>query len=243
MYFRRESKFAYASSFCGINACFIFILSLIIHYIGIIDNNLYLVFIFASLILATLSLILAILTIIDLWRYGYKGGLKAFRAIIYSILVLGPILLGYYELFVKSAINDVSTDVNTPPSFLIQCKYSDDAPKLMPSTAMAVRYDASIEDVIAAVKNLANTENWMIAKELNDIKNNKNYYIEIIHKTLIGGFATNLVIRLHQEDQHSIFVDARARTCNLKSDAGLSESFIKNFMKHLDEIMIIGNIN
>jgi|GEM_PF-6369278 len=243
MYFRPRSKFAYASSFCGINACFIFILALIIHYINIIDNNLYYVFILAVLILAGASLLFAILTIMDLWRYGYKGGLQALRAVIYSILVLAPISFGYYEFFVKPEINDVSTDIDTPPKFLVQCKYSDKAPRLMPSTAMPARYDTSIEEMIKAVKNLAIAENWTIATELNDIKNNKNYYIEIIRKTLMGGFASNLVARIHQEDQHNIFVDARAHSCNLKSDAGLSNSFIEKFMEHLDKIMIIGNIN
>lgn len=243
MYFRKQSKFAQPSSFCGINALLLFILSLIIHYLDIIGNNLYYIFIIFSFLLAIISIILAILTIIDLWCWGYKGALKALRAFLYSIIVLIAIIYGYFAFFVNSTINDVSTDINNPPQFLTNCYNLSNTSLVTLASINANRYDFTIEEVIKRIKILAKAKDWKIIKEKNDLENYKNYYIELIHKSWIGGFSSNLVVRLHKEDSKSVFIDSRARSCNLKSDAGLSDKFINKFMQYLDNMLIIGDIN
>lgn len=242
MYFRKQSKFAQPSSFCGINALFLFIVALFIHYLDIINNSLYYKFLFVALFLSLLSIIFAILTIVDLWRCGYKGGLKALKAIFYALLTILPIAYGYFIFCIKPAINDVSTDINNPPAFLQNCTTALKAPPIILSKAKANRYDITLEEMLNAIRNIAQSRNWQIIQETNDIKYNKTYYIELTRKTWMGGFSSNLVVRLHKED-HSIFVDARAHSCNLRSDGGLSDNFINKFMQFLDKMLIIGDIN
>lgn len=239
MYFRRCSRFAYPSSFCGINACLLFVFSTIIHYFSFINNKLYFTFIAIVSILALLSLIFAILTLSDLWKYGYKGGLRALRAIIYSVAVFLPIIFGYYEFFIKTPRNDVTTDINNPPHILL----SKEATAVQPASAMPNRYNIAMPAMLDNIKMLAKQENWLVVEELNDLKHSKNYYLQLKQKTWKGGFVSDLIVRLHQEEGNSIFVDGRAYTEGLKSDAGLADKFLAQFMEHLEEIIIMGNAN
>ena len=242
MYIRRKSKFVNLASFFSINACCILFFAVVIHYFSVLNNRLFVFFCVASFLLAVVSLLFAILTLVDLWNHGYKGGVQSLRAIIYAFIVIAPVVgcVVFYRM--HPLINEVTTDLSETPKFLVGCKTLENAPEVTLSSASSSRYEANISDIVTDIKTIAKLQHLKIIKEWDDLRDNDNYYIEIQRKSFPLGFISVMVVRLHQESG-SIFVDMRARSCDMGSDAGISDRFAVKFINLLDDLVLIGNID
>ncbi|CBI76052.1 conserved membrane protein of unknown function [Bartonella clarridgeiae 73] len=192
-----------------------------------------------------LSLFLAIKALYNLWTYGTRGGMKALKGIIYSLITATPLILSIGRGIALPAIYDVSTDTQKPPVFFRTLRPSDSLPlknDLIKQAAVQMlqwpemsgrRYDGSPDYIRKSIFNVLAAYGWpILAQQI--IKNEDNeFYIETIAKTVCLGFVSDIVIRLTDEG-NTTFVDMRATSRHLLRDFGTNASFIIAFMDALD---------
>ena len=106
------------------------------------------------------ALALALLALTDCLLRGSAGGWRAIRAAALALVVAVPFVLGAVRYVLNPAVNDVSTDVVTPPSIT-----ASEQPRPTPADLVARRYDATIERVNAAVRETLVELGWEIGAE------------------------------------------------------------------------------
>lgn len=234
-YIRQYSRFVHLCSYFGLLSLWLLIITALLHYFEIISQGLFFLFIKIAVICALLSLLFAILTLRDMWRHGDKGGLKVLRAFIYSGFVLAFVGLVVVKFYKSPMVNDVSTELNDPPEFMIGCK--DYQPTTLTlSREVPRRYDTSIDNIITAIAQLAGANHWTILQQQ---QHSQTALIELKCKNLFTGFISHIIIRV-QKEKDTVFVDARSATCGLVRDGGLSDGVISFVLQQLDELLLIG---
>jgi len=76
-----------------------------------------------GLIIALISLVLAIRSAIELWNKGHRGGSRAVKGAIVSLLVLMPFAYFAFLALQLPLANDVSTDAFDPPQYVSAARY------------------------------------------------------------------------------------------------------------------------
>ncbi len=76
-----------------------------------------------GLIIALISIVLAIRAAIELWSKGYRGGSRAVRGAIVALLVLMPFAYFAFLALQLPLANDVSTDAFDPPAYVSAAQY------------------------------------------------------------------------------------------------------------------------
>ncbi|AQX18702.1 MULTISPECIES: DUF1499 domain-containing protein [Bartonella] len=192
-----------------------------------------------------LSLFLAIKALYSLWTYGTRGGMKALKGIIFSLITATPLILSTGWWFALPAIYDVSTDTQKPPVFFRTLRPSNSFPFKNDLSKQAKvqmsqwpemsgrRYDGSPDHIRKSVFNVLAARGWPVLAQQN-IKNEDNeFYIATIAKTICLNFVSDIVIRLTDEG-NTTFVDMRATSRHLPRDFGTNAAFIIAFMDALD---------
>ncbi|MCZ2328490.1 DUF1499 domain-containing protein [Bartonella sp. F02] len=191
------------------------------------------------------SLFLAVKALYSLWVCGARGGMKALKGIIYSLITATPLVLFAGFWFFSPVIYDVSTDTRKPPSFFRTMRPHDALPlksvligqeKLQTSQWPELsgrRYDGSPDHILKSVLNVLAAYDWPVLAQRNIEGEEGRVYIETIAKTFYLGFISDIVIRLTDEGD-TTFVDMRAASRHLSRDFGTNAAFIISFMNALD---------
>ncbi|AQX27643.1 MULTISPECIES: DUF1499 domain-containing protein [unclassified Bartonella] len=192
-----------------------------------------------------LSLFLAIKAFYNLWTYNTRGGMKALKGTIYSLITATPLILSIRWWFALPAIYDVSTDTQKPPVFFRTLRPSDSLPlknDLIKQAAVQIskwpemsgrRYDGSFDHIRKSIFNVLAAYGWPVLAQQSIKSEDNEFYIETIAKTVCLGFVSDIVIRLTDEGD-TTFVDMRATSRYLPRDFGTNAAFIIAFMNALD---------
>lgn len=179
---RPVSHAAYASRPIAAFSLVLSLLALLAHRFGPLATPYMVLFIIAAAALALLAVAMAVTGLVQLWKYGARGGVPAFKALVYAappLILIGFATLRYITL---PAIYDVSTDTADAPQWLSL----PDAPQIWLPRDITItakeraeqedaypaltgrRYEGAIDRVIEAVRKVAKASGIRITKTAGD---------------------------------------------------------------------------
>lgn len=252
-YVRLTSYAALWAPRLGSFSLLVLLASILSHRFSLIKTFDFFIFVGVAGVCATISVILSLKGLYDLWQNASLGGLKSIKGLIYATLTLLP--LGFFIAlwFIMPPLYDISTDTDTPPDFISDNRPSDALkiePTLSKQTAMQLtewpqlsgrRYDGSPDRIMASVLNVLTQKGWpVVARSGNS--GDYELYIQTQIKTLYLGFFSDIIIRLTDEGD-TTFVDMRASSRYLTRDLGIDANFIMTFMEVLDIEMLLTPIS
>ncbi|WP_336276330.1 DUF1499 domain-containing protein [Bartonella sp. CB178] len=244
-YFRLNSKAAVWSPRFGGLAFLILLFSVLLQRFSVIYVAEFMALIKISFFFVVISIFLGAKALQSLWMYGSRGGMKALRGIVYSLITAVPLALFFILWFLSPAVYDISTDTQKPPSFFQAIRPDDALPLesiLTKQAALQIskwpemsgrRYDGSLERIQESVLNVLDAHNWPMLDQQKFSGEEDELYIGAIAKTLCLGFISDIMIRLKNEGD-TIFVDMRSASRYTPKDFGANAAFIIDFMDALD---------
>jgi len=206
---QRQSKQARWSRRVAVFAAQVAILSLILHrfdFLGAkVATNLLGVSAFGGL----LALIIAAVALTRIWRQGLLGGGHAVAGIIIGLLLLAGPLWYLPGLLTLPKINDISTDLQSPPEFSAIASLRDKNsnpiayPGIAVSELQAEAYpdirpmvlERSAEETFDLVHEAVTRLDWQIVMNRKPDASGQGQ-IEAVTRTLLMGFADDIVIRV-----------------------------------------------
>ncbi len=157
-----------------------FLITILLHRFDYIETQQVFGLLAAGLAMLVASLFFGFRATIDLWVNGVKGGRKTIRGMLMSFSMLVPFLIGGYLAITLPPINDVATNLETPPQFeaLAALRSSLDEGGVSPLAVydeayqsivaseypklVSRRYNAGAERVFAAVRQLVTDNDWQV---------------------------------------------------------------------------------
>ncbi len=179
---RPVSHAAYASRPIAAFSLVLSLLALLAHRFGPLATPYMVLFIIAAAVLALLSVAMAATGLVELWKYGARGGVPAFKALVYAAPPLILVIFVAVRYIMLPTIYDVSTDTADAPQWLSQ----PDAPQIwLPRDGTITakeraeqedaypgltgrRYEGAIDRVIEAVRKVAKASSIRITKTAGD---------------------------------------------------------------------------
>ncbi len=159
-----------------------FLLTILMHRYGNITADQAIGLLSFGFLILVLSILLAINAMVHLWNEGVKGGKMMITGLFLSSLMMAPFVLFAVLAIQYPAINDVATNVYSPPAFSnktisirksngvpkendVSVPYRDDVitqilvqyPKISPR-----RYPAGPERVYKAVRSIVEKRGWQV---------------------------------------------------------------------------------
>ena len=224
------------------------LLAIIIVRSGILDVLLGLVTFGSALAVATVAILLALMSFVTIWRQGLRGlGYAVLTIMVGGILLAYPAYLGY-KAYKLPAIADITTDVLDPPAFdairrlrsrstnpvqyagLYAAEQQRDAyPDVAPlelTVSPKIAYDHALA--------LVNKRRWLIIDSREPRPNQREGRIEAVARTPIMGFRDDLVIRIRGNDEESR-VDMRSSSRYGFHDLGSNATRISTFLDNLED--------
>ncbi|WP_332065924.1 DUF1499 domain-containing protein [Bartonella sp. CB189] len=241
-YVRLVSRAAIWSPRFGVLAFFLLLFSVLLQRFSIIYVTDFIVLITISSFFVIISLFLSVKALYSLWTYGAKGGMQAFKGIVYSLITTTPLVLFWGLWFTFPSIYDVSTDTQKPPAFFHHIRPGGALPIktiLIEQTTLQTskwpemsgrRYDGSPDNIRKSILNVLDNYGWPVVAQ-REFKN--DLYIATKAKTPYLGFISDIMIRLTNEE-NTTFVDMRSSSRYMPKDFGANATFIIDFMNALD---------
>jgi len=205
----RESKQARWSRRLAVFAAQVAIISLLLHrfeFLGAkVATNLLSVSAFGGL----LALILAVVALVRIWGQGLQGGGHAVAGVIIGLLLLAGPMWYLPGLLTLPKINDISTDLQSPPDFEFIASLRDmDAnsityPGITTSELQAQAYpdirpmvlERSAEETFDLVSEAVSRLDWQVVLKRKPAANRPGR-IEAVSRTLVMGFEDDILIRV-----------------------------------------------
>ena len=203
----------------------------------------------AALVMALLAVLLALASLVGIWRHGIEGFGAAMTA-----LVIGIGLLAYPSYLAVKAyrlpmISDITTDPIDPPRFetiarlrtrqanpvayaglyaaeLQKSAYPDIAPldiEVSPQSA----YDAALAVITK--------RRWQVINTRPPQPGRREAYIEAVARTPIMGFRDDIVVRVRPRGQGAR-VDIRSASRYGRHDFGVNAARIRTMINDIDDI-------
>ena len=200
---------------------------------------------------AGLSLLMSAAATIGIWRTGRPGTARVVFAILVSLgLMLWPLLfLPKYEGL--PSINDVTTDVNSPPPFVEIAKQRPEGsnPIDYPGLAFArkqliaypdikpIEIDRSTDEVFElAVDAAKRLKLEIVHQEAPDVAAGRPGLIEIADRTLILGLYDDVAIRVAGTERHAR-LDVRSASRFGGHDLGRNADRVRVILKEVVTVM------
>ncbi|MGN6584588.1 MAG: DUF1499 domain-containing protein [Rhizobiaceae bacterium] len=228
----------------------LFVLSAFGMHRRVMDTPEFVVLLGLVLVLALFALFAAGLGWRRVWSFGDRGGGNLAIAILFSVIVLAPFVVGGVFFLIEPRVSDVSTDLDDPPAFVAAEKartpdmnpirpISAEEAKLERVAFPAVsgrRYGASIDDVLDMVRQTIEAEGWRISSDPPLGEEQVEYEIEAVARTALLPFPSDIVVRLRDEGD-STYVDMRSASRYGRFDLGSNAARIRAFLARLDVAM------
>jgi uncharacterized protein (DUF1499 family) len=196
---------------------------------------------------AALSLLLALMATVGVWRTGRPGTSRIVFGMLVSLgLLLWPLLyLPDYEGLPK--INDVTTDPVTPPAFsaLARQRGAGANPIDYPGAAFAGAQAAAYPDIKPIEVNRSSDEVFELAADAirrlkleivrqqgPDLEEGRPGFLEVVDRTLLLGFYDDVVIRVAGNEEHAR-IDVRSASRYGPHDLGRNAERIRLILKEI----------
>jgi Protein of unknown function (DUF1499) len=195
---------------------------------------------------AGLAMLAGLVALVSIWRTGFGGAGLATLAILLPLAALaGPLfyLTAYHNL---PRINDVTTDLSSPPRFVALAKRSEGAnPSSYPgqqfSELQVMAYpdlrtivlDRPVEEAFELVEETARKLRWRVAAaEPPTGRPAKTGTLEATDQTLLVGFTDDIVVRVEGGPARAR-VDVRSASRYGAFDFGQNAARVRRFMTEL----------
>lgn len=201
-----------------------------------------------ALTLAALAILLALMSLVTIWRQGLGGiGYSVLAMAIAGLLLVYPAYLGY-KAYKLPAISDITTDILDPPSFdairrlrsratnpvqyagLYAAEQQREAYPEITSLELTVSPKIAFEHALA----LVNKRRWLVMDAREPIPGRRDGRIEAVARTPVMGFRDDLVVRIRGTEEDSR-VDMRSSSRYGFHDLGSNAARITAFLEGLEE--------
>ena len=201
-----------------------------------------------ALSFGAIGVLLALLSLITIWRQGLSGLGYSVTAIIIGGLLLGyPAYLGY-KAYNLPQISDITTDVIDPPGFdairrlrsrttnppqyagLYTAEQQREAYPEISTLELTVPPKVAYEHALA----LVNKRRWLLMDAREPIPGRRDGRIEAVARTPVMGFREDVVIRIRGNDEESR-VDMRSSSRYGSHDIGSNAARIRGFLESLED--------
>jgi uncharacterized protein (DUF1499 family) len=203
----------------------------------------------AALILACLTGLLSATAFVVIWRTGRRGAGLAWLGLAMALLMLAyPAYLTWRAISLP-IINDVSTDLETPPSFLMSAKGREargnrTPPESSPETREAQRraypavqpimVDLETNDAYRLALEVAKASHWRIVDAIAPSVRESVGHVDAIAGSLIMGFPSDIAIRVKPSATQTR-IDIRSVSRVGRHDFGVNARRIEKFAADIAE--------
>ncbi len=204
----------------------------------------------AALVLACLAGLLAITAAIVIWRTGRRGAGVAFAGLALALGLLAyPAWLSWRAVSLPM-IDDVSTDLETPPSFLRSTKALEargwrtppepkpemrEAQKRAYPKVQPILVDMELNDAYRAALQVAKARGWRIVDAIPPSVREGVGHIDASAKSLVLGFVDDIAIRIRPLANQSR-IDIRSTSRVWRHDFGANADRIEKFAADVQEM-------
>ncbi len=239
-YYLHESRKAIWSQRIALICFLVFVASLTLHRFAGLPTPLAMKIFGASVAGAVAGLVLGLSAYVSIWRDGYIGAGRATVGTLFSVLILAVPLWSLPSLLSLPPLNDVSTDVASPPPFekiAAVRKGPANTPQYQPTLASLqvsaypdikpVTVSRSSEEVFSAIREVIKEMDWRIVSETPP-GDGQAGLIEAVDRSMIFGFTDDVVIRVSAAERDTR-VDVRSASRYGQHDLGRNASRIRTF--------------
>ncbi len=193
-----------------------------------------------SLMGAATAILLSVLGFAQIWNKGIKGTGIALSALIVSLIIFAVPAYHLPNLIRLPAINDITTDLLTPPQYSAIATLRDpqanslDYPGSSFIAAQASAYpdistlmlERSNQDSYELIHGVIRDLGWEIVGERQPGSKNQTGYIEAIDQSLLLGFRDDIVVRV-RGDANFTRIDMRSASRYGSHDLGANANRIR----------------
>jgi uncharacterized protein (DUF1499 family) len=208
-FYERISGAALWSRRIAVFAAQLLLLGLVLHRLGAISTPAAVYILAAGLFLAVAALLLAAAAAAGIWRHGIHGGGYAITGAAVALLLLAGPLVYVPDLLTQPGINDVATDTEAPPAFMVlaSARPADANPAAYPGDPVAARQRAAYPEIrtmtverapeatFELVREAADRLGWEIVAETRPEGEGEGR-IEAVAETPLMGFRDDVAIRI-----------------------------------------------
>jgi uncharacterized protein (DUF1499 family) len=204
----------------------------------------------ASLVLACLAVLLSATAAVVIWRTGRRGVGIAFVGFILALALLAyPAWLSFQAISLP-AIDDVSTDLETPPSFLRSTKALEARGGRTPAEASVetreaqkraypkiqpILVDMELNDAYQLALQAAKARGWRIVDAIAPSVREGVGHIDAVDRSLFLGFPDDIAIRI-KPLANQTRIDIRATSRVWRHDFGANAQRIQKFAAEIQDL-------
>ena len=204
----------------------------------------------ASLVLACLAALLSATAAIVIWRTGRRGAGVAFVGLALALALLAyPAWLSWRAISLP-AINDVSTDLESPPSFLrsvkaLEARGGRTPPEATPETREAqqraypkvqpILVDMEVNEAYQLALEAAKARGWRIVDAIAPSVREGVGHIDASDKSLFLGFVDDIAIRI-KPVANQTRIDIRSTSRIWRHDFGANAQRVQKFAGAVQEL-------
>ncbi len=202
----------------------------------------------AALVMAFIAVLLALASLVGIWRHGIEGLGAALTA-----LAIGVALLAYPSyLAVRAirlpAISDITTDPIDPPRFETIGRlrtrlanpiayaglYAAEQQKAAYPDILPLDTDASAQSAYNAAMAVITKRRWQVINTRPPVPGRREAYIEAVARTPIMGFRDDIAVRIRQLGQGAR-VDVRSASRYGRHDFGTNARRVRALLNDIDD--------
>lgn len=216
------------------------IISILLHRFTSMSTPVATNLIVVSLMGAAIAILLSILAFVQIWNKGIRGTGIALFALIISLIIFAVPLYHLPNLIRLPAINDITTDLLSPPQFRRIAALREDTANSLdyPGSSFIAAQANAYPDISTLLLERSNQDSyelihgvirdlgWEIVSEQQPSKKNKTGYIEAIDQSSILGFRDDIVVRV-RGDASFTRIDMRSASRYGRHDLGANANRIR----------------
>ena len=239
-FFQKKSKLAYVSKWIGVFCANLLLLGIILHRFFDLSTPATVNLIAIALMGGGLAFLLSTYALIRIWSTGYQGGAQAVVGILVGALMFAVPVWYLPKLVALPQINDVSTDLKSPPRFLkvAQLRPAGTNSTIYPGNRFAEHQSRSYPDIVPftlersydvafeIVREAAQRLGWQVVSARPPRKAGRSGYIEAVDKTLLFGFKDDISIRITGNNKRTR-IDVRSASRYGRHDLGRNAARIR----------------
>jgi uncharacterized protein (DUF1499 family) len=228
------------------------VLSVIVVRSGLVEIGPAIVTFVVALAPAVVSLLLGFAALAVIWMEGLRGLGRSFAAMAIAIALLAYPSYLAYRAYKLPWIYDITTDPIDPPRYDVLARlrprdanpvayaglYAAEQQRLAYPDIEPLEADATPEAAYTAVLAVMNKRKWTILDRRPPLPGRREGHIEAIARTLIMGFADDIVVRVRGGADGSR-IDVRSSSRYGSFDFGSNAARVKSLIDDIDDA--IGN--
>lgn len=203
-----------------------------------------------TLAVALLGLVTGMIAHRRYWYHGDRGGPDIFWGMFWSLVTIVPFLLAGWWYAAYPKLNDISTDLENPPSLsdAVRLRTPDMNTLNAPTPDSIIeqvvaypliegrRYELPMDRVQAAVESIIAFRGWRVTAARDTVGAAFETTIEAFARTPVWGIPADVSVRLTDEGSATV-VDMRSASRYWAHDLGDNAARIADFLSELDAMM------